>query len=123
MIRFSMMNSRIIYKLLFLSFFSLMLIFISSCKKEDNPTDAQGANEIIMQNDQFVPATMTISSGTTIKWVNKDNHVHSVNIPSRVIASGEIKPNGEFSYTFNGAGDFDYFSNEQLNMVGTITVK
>ena len=110
-------------------------LFVSSCSKDDSySTNSSGntgtprANEIFISGFAFSPASKTISAGTTIKWINKDNSTHTVTsgipgTPSGVFNSGNFGQNGEFSFTFNQAGTFKYFCNLHPSMTGTIIVQ
>ena len=110
-------------------------LFVSSCSKDDSystnssgNTGTPGANEIFISGFAFSPASKTISAGTTIKWINKDNSTHTVTsgipgTPSGVFNSGNFGQNGEFSFTFNQAGTFKYFCNLHPSMTGMIIVQ
>lgn len=112
---------------------SVFLIYSGCYKKSDYPTNTNdnmqpAANEIFMQNMSFTPADLTITVGTTIKWNNKDGTAHTVTTgtpesPSGLFDSGNIIPNGDFSFTFNKAGTYKYFCKIHPTMQGTITVK
>ena len=76
----------------------------------------------------FSPLSKTISAGTTIKWINKDNVIHTVTSgvpgsPSGTFDSGNFGQNGEFSYKFDQVGTFKYFCNIHQSMTGTIIVQ
>jgi plastocyanin len=56
------------------------VVIMAGCTKSNNPVytstnsgGSPGANEVWMQGIAFVPASKTISVGTTITWTNKDN--------------------------------------------------
>jgi plastocyanin len=107
-------------------------LFISSCSKDEgsatNGTNTQGQNEILISGFAFSPASKTISVGTTIKWINKDNATHTVTsgipgTPSGVFNSGNLGQNGEFSFKFDQAGTFKYFCNIHQSMTATIIVQ
>ncbi len=91
------------------------------------PTPA--LKQVIMQNSAFSPQNMTISPGTTIIWINQDPYDHTVTSgnpgnPSGLFNSGNITPHGEFSYTFDSLGVFNYYCElYQDKMTGTINVK
>jgi plastocyanin len=112
-------------------FFLFIIILFSGCSKNDNPASPvsnPATNEILMQNIAFSPASKTVSVGTTIKWTNKDNTTHDVisgtrGNPSGVFNSGDIGPNGEFTFTFDQAGNFPYFCSHHAGMNGTIIVQ
>ena len=110
-------------------------IFVSGCSKDDSystnssgNTGTPGANEIFISGMAFSPVSKTISAGTTIKWINKDNVIHTVTSgvpgsPSGTFDSGNFGQNGEFSYKFDQVGTFKYFCNVHQSMTGTIIVQ
>lgn len=111
------------------------LIFASGCGKDDSsPTNntggggTPGVNEVLISGFAFSPSSKTISVGTTIKWINKDNSTHTVTSgtpgsPSGVFNSGNFGQNGEFSFKFDQAGTFKYFCNIHQSMTGSIIVQ
>jgi plastocyanin len=84
---------------------------------------SQGANEVLMQNTSFVPATKTIAVGTTITWTNKDAETHDVASSTGLFKSPSMGQNATFSYTFNTAGTYNYSCVFHSGMNGTIIVQ
>ncbi|HYE22229.1 MAG TPA: cupredoxin domain-containing protein [Verrucomicrobiae bacterium] len=87
-------------------------------------------NSITIQNDTFVPATLTINRGQTVTWVNKDqvNHYvasdpHPQHTALPGFDSGAFAPNATYLYTFDKAGTFTYHDHLQPTSKGTIIVK
>jgi len=59
------------------------------------PEESPGEKEVWMQNTAFNPRNKTISPGTTITWINKDNFAHTItsgtrNSPDGLFDSGNI---------------------------------
>jgi len=120
---------------------SVMLIgFSFACDGDDNGDDngystdpngnnQPGENEVWMQNTAFVPSELTVSTGTTVTWVNKDAFTHTVTSgaagnPTDLFDSGNMGENDTFSFTFQSEGTFPYFCKIHPNqMTGTITVE
>jgi plastocyanin len=82
----------------------------------DNPFEPEmpGNNEVWIQNRQFVPKTLTVSKGTTVKWTNKDNVTHTVDsgLPMNPTSDFNLKtldPGESDTFTFRKVGSFDYF--------------
>lgn len=89
-------------------------IFAWQCS--DNPLEPEmpGNNEVWIQNRQFVPKTLTVSIGTTVKWTNKDNETHTVDsgVPGSPTTDFNLKtldPGESDVHTFAEAGSFDYY--------------
>jgi plastocyanin len=82
-----------------------------------------GANEVWIQGIAFDPSTITIITGTTITWTNKDAIGHSVTSDTGVFDSGIINASGTFSYTFDTAGTFPYHCKVHTTMTASVVVK
>ncbi|QDG53279.1 hypothetical protein FIV42_21790 [Persicimonas caeni] len=99
--------------------FSLLAAFLTlgltacgggeEAKKEDEaakekPAEAE-AKEVVLYQYRFNPNTLTIPTGTTVQFTNKDPDRHNVNIPQlnidQNLAAGE-----SFSHTFETTGEF-----------------
>jgi plastocyanin len=79
-------------------------------------------------NYGFHPATLTVSRGTTVTWVNMDFVQHTVTsgseqAPTGLFDSHELSHMQSFSYTFNAPGTYTYFCDVHPDMVGTVIVK
>jgi len=59
-----------------------------------------------IQNDQFSPASIEITVGDTVKWVNNDDATH--HIVGDGFGNGEFNQGDEYSKTFNEVGVFPY---------------
>jgi plastocyanin len=82
-----------------------------------------GANEVWIQGMAFDPSTITITTGTTITWTNKDAIGHSVTSDAGVFDSGIINASGTFSYTFDTDGTFTYHCKVHPTMTASVIVK
>lgn len=132
---YSLKKSSKVWKIVSLVVLFVGFLFFSSCNKDSSystnsssNTGTPGVNEIFISGFAFSPSSKTISAGTTIKWINKDNVIHTVTSgtpgsPSGTFNSGNFGQNGEFSYKFDQAGTFKYFCNIHQSMTGTITVQ
>jgi plastocyanin len=78
---------------------------------------------VVIENLAFSPDTVTIDIGTTVVWNNEDFVNHTVTSRTGIFDSGIMSRGGSFSYTFNEAGDFEYYCTLHTNMVGHVIVK
>jgi plastocyanin len=97
---------------------------------DNNPfaPETRDDNEVWIQNRQFVPQTLTVAKGTTVKWTNKDDDFHTVDHGKEK----EPDPNPEFNltvlvggsatHTFTKTGTFDYYCGRH-GETGTIVVQ
>ncbi len=100
----------------FVFFALIMMIGVFSWQCGNNPFEPEmpGENEVWIQNRQFVPQTLTVSIGTTVRWTNKSNETHTVDsgLPMNPTSDFNLKtldPGESDVHTFTETGDFDYF--------------
>lgn len=77
--------------------------------------------------NQFDPSSVTISVGTTVRWINDTSTFHTIT-PSDHSEWSRQEMNSagqEFEHTFQSTGTFDYFCepHESFGMTGSITVQ
>ncbi|AFK18236.1 copper-binding protein [Haloferax mediterranei ATCC 33500] len=107
-----------------------------------------GVKRVSMTDDfGFDPERLTVSTGTTIRWVNDSDIVHTVTayedeIPDDAtyfasggfeseraarneLTGGLIGPGGAYEHTFDVPGTYEYYCipHESSGMVGSIVVK
>jgi plastocyanin len=70
----------------------------------------------------FSPAKVTISAGDTVQWTNTTAANHQVVSDDGNFASGTIKPDGSYSFTFKSAGTYAYHDGLHPALRGTVTV-
>jgi plastocyanin len=81
-----------------------------------------GTNEVWMQGTAFTPETLTVTSGTTITWTNKDGALHTVTSDTGLFDSGNINVNGTFTFKFNNPGTYLYHCSLHTSMNGKVIV-
>ncbi len=110
-------------RLLYLVALSLIaaLLFVPSAGAQ------QGQNVTVMMEDNFFsPASITVPAGSTVTWVQNGNNPHTTTSYDGLWDSGLIPggSGGTFSFTFNEPGTYEYFCipHEDQGMVGVVTV-
>jgi len=79
-------------------------------------------------NSCYTPANITINAGDTVEWDNVDTAAHTVTSgspadgPSGVFDSSLLMADATFAFTFEDAGNYDYFCMVHPWMVGSVTV-
>ena len=87
-----------------------------------------GAPGCETSNACYLPQDITINTGDTVKWDNVDTAAHTVtggspaNGPSGVFDSSLLMAGLDYSFTFDDAGNYDYFCMVHPWMVGSVTV-
>lgn len=80
------------------------------------------SSQVMMKGNQFDPADLTVSLGTTVTWSNADSVAHNVKASGGAFSSGNMDPGTNFGYTFNATGTFDYACTIHPSMKGKVTV-
>ena len=84
----------------------------------------RGATHTVMINGlAYTPATLTITVGDTVTWMNNDVQAHTATGSGGAFDSGTLNPGQSFSFTFTTVGSFAYTCNFHAEMTGTITVQ
>ena len=56
----------------------------------------------------FSPSSLSIKVGDTVTWQNNDSVVHTATATDGTFDSGQIAPNGNYSFKFTKAGTVNY---------------
>ena len=83
---------------------------------------SQSPNTVTIQNSSFIPATMNVTVGTTVMWINKANATQDVVSDNGLFNSGNLTNGMSYNYTFNQSGTYPYHSSINPSMTGTIVV-
>jgi plastocyanin len=79
-------------------------------------------------NECFIPAEVTVSVGDTVTWSNDDSAAHTVTSgtpsdgPDGIFDSSLFMAGTTFSYTFDTAGEYNYFCMVHPWMTGKVQV-
>jgi plastocyanin len=86
---------------------------------------ATEAPQLTIDNFAFTPAEITVSPGTTITWLNRDDIPHTVTdaADAREFKSAPLDTGDSFSHLFAKAGTYRYFCSLHAHMQGTIVVR
>jgi len=134
-----LIHKNLIIKIMLFSLFSLIILLFLfaffSCKTDtaeevENLTlDIEDdENVIIMKDYSLDPETLTVSEGTTVTWINKDDVERDIKSGTStnstgLFYSGMLKQNEIFSFTFTEKGTYYYFSKVHKAMTGKIIVE
>jgi plastocyanin len=80
--------------------------------------------EVKIDNFSFLPATVTVAPGTTVKWTNRDDIPHTVVSDDKTTFKSKVLDTDDsFSFTFTKPGTYDYFCSVHPKMTGKIVVQ
>ena len=82
-----------------------------------------GQTQTAIDNFSFMPATVTVSAGTTVTWTNHDGVQHTVTATDKSFDSGAIDTNGMFSHQFTTPGTYAYHCSIHPTMTAQIIVQ
>ena len=78
---------------------------------------------VTIDNFNFTPATITIKSGTTVRWTNRDDIPHTVVADDKSFKSKVLDTDEQFTYTFTKPGTYKYFCSIHPKMTGSVVVQ
>lgn len=80
-------------------------------------------NEIVIQNFAFEPSTLTVTVGTKVTWVNRDDEPHTATATDKRFNSKTLETGESFSTEFKTPGTYKYYCALHPKMTGQIIVK
>ena len=78
---------------------------------------------VTIDNFAFASRELTVAVGSTVRWINHDDILHSVVAKSAAFRSKALDTDDVYSFTFTSAGTFDYVCGLHPQMTGTVIVK
>jgi plastocyanin len=87
------------------------------------PQAAATTAEVKIDNFSFSPQEITVTTGTTIVWTNRDDIPHTVVSDDKVFKSKVLDTDQQFSFTFAKPGTYPYFCSVHPKMTGKVVVK
>ncbi len=86
----------------------------------ENP---KSEKRIEIDNFSFVPQTVTVEAGTTVRWVNRDDVPHTVVGTAKEFSSRVLDTGDEYTHTFTTPGSFEYYCSVHPHMKGKVIVE
>jgi plastocyanin len=82
-------------------------------------------NTIAIVKNTFIPANMTVKAGSTVRWVNEDDHPHRIGFEDKAFSTSTylLGATQSASQRFDHAGTYNYSCLIHPYMQGTITVE
>ena len=86
-------------------------------------TAEASAAAVKIDNFAFGPQVLTATTGSVVKWTNRDDMPHNVESAQNKFSSPVLDTDQSFSFKFNEAGSYSYFCKLHPRMTGTVVVK
>jgi plastocyanin len=86
------------------------------------PTPADGVPRIVVGDDYFESAQVTIPLGASVEWVHQGTAAHTVTSADANWAVIFLSPGSHARLAFNAPGIYRYFCSYHPGMVGSIEV-
>ena len=81
-------------------------------------------NAVTIDNFFFTPGTITVKTGTTVTWTNRDDIPHGIASSNNAFKkSAALDTDESYSFTFTAPGAYQYFCYLHPKMVGSIVVE
>ena len=81
-------------------------------------------NTVTIDNFSFTPAAVTVKTGTTVTWTNKDDIPHGIGATNNALPKSKaLDTDDSYSFTFTTPGTYQYFCYLHPKMVGSIVVE
>ncbi len=84
---------------------------------------ARATRTITIDNFTFATDAVTVSPGTEVTWVNRDDMPHTVTSTTGVFSSKALDTGDRFTHTFEQPGTYPYYCTIHPRMTGTIVVR
>lgn len=92
-----------------------------------NPLTTSSTNSktvsVTAENNQFNPASITVSVGDTVVWLNKQTTTIHISSTQAGLESTDLAAQQTFGYKFSAAGTFSYYDKLKPAVKGTVIVK
>ncbi len=82
-----------------------------------------GSGRVDIVDFRFEPSEVTVAAGTTVRWENKDEAIHSVVDRELDVRSEDLAQRDTFERTFDEPGEHPYVCGIHDYMEGIVTVE
>jgi plastocyanin len=89
------------------------------------PASPTAKPEVSIDNFTYNPQALTVSAGTKVTWINRDDLPHTVtsSVKPRLLDSPSLDTDESFAHVFNTPGTYEYYCTVHPKMTGKIIVK
>jgi plastocyanin len=98
-----------------------LLVCSTSVATGDQPKSKR--HTVTIEGMRFVPEVLTVATGDTVVWVNKDLVPHTATSKAGSFDSKDIQADKSWGYTVHRKGDFAYLCTFHPSMTAMLRVK
>jgi plastocyanin len=103
---------------------SLLCAATSSVHADNGPRPEPAETKTVqISNFQFQPQELTVTAGTTVAWLNRDQTIHNVVSKDGKVASPGLDTDDRYTVVFEHEGDYPYFCALHPQMTGVVHVR
>lgn len=99
------------------------IVGCGEAKGQDPSEPAPDEHTVMIEDYKFQPEEITIKSGETITWINKDKVRHTATSTNDYFDSGLFGKDESFQQTFDEAGTYEYICTPHPYMTGKVIVE
>jgi plastocyanin len=88
-----------------------------------SPASAAETYTVQISDFAFKPASLTVSPGDTVVFINRDGDAHTVSASDKSFDSAGLDTNEKWTHTFTKPGTYAYFCELHPYMKGVIVVR
>ena len=106
-----------------------ILVILNFClaawgNETTNGAVVDNKHKIEIKDFAFNPPTITVKSGETITWINRDEEPHTVvSVEKQFKKSPALDTDQQYTVTTGAPGTYSYFCSVHPKMTGTIIVE
>jgi plastocyanin len=101
----------------------MLLICVALLEGDLSNTGADPLAPVDIQDFHYLPTTLTVSAGTTVRWTNHDEETHTVTSDTGLFGSAGLELQDGYTYTFTAPGRYSYGCDLHPLMRGAIVVE
>ena len=85
---------------------------------------SDGGTEVAIENFEFAPERLDVEAGSTVRWTNEDDAIHSVEDDGDLgYASEELSQGDTYEQRFDEPGEYPYHCGVHDYMKATVVVE
>ncbi len=106
----------------------VILSLLLACAKQQAESQTAASSSpadvtVTIKDFKFVPEVVTVKQDQTVKLVNEDGAVHTVEANNKAFSSPTLSRGSEWTFTFDKKGAYEYVCGVHPTMKGKIVVE